>query len=181
MRIGFKELNKILRNLYETELFENVVVRIDNSILKINVSEYQSISSLKINGEKSTRFLTELKRIIKLKEKKSFIKSYLSNDIETIKNFYSSLGFNTVKVNAKIEELKENQINLLIEIDKGNKTKISSIIFVGDKKIKDKRLRDIIASEEDKFWKVLTRNTNFSQNLIDLDIRLLQNYYKSRV
>ena len=24
------------------------------------------------------------------------------------------------------------------------------------------------------------RNTNFSQNLIDLDIRLLQNYYKSK-
>ena len=47
-----KELNKVLRKLYETELFENVNVRIDNSILKINVSEYQSISSLKFNGEK---------------------------------------------------------------------------------------------------------------------------------
>ena len=175
-----KELNKVLRKLYETELFENVNVRIDNSILKINVSEYQSISSLKFNGEKSNRFLTELKKIIKLKEKKSFIKSHLSNDIETIKNFYSSLGFNSVEVDTKIEELNDNQINLLIDIDKGNKTKISSIKFVGDKKIKDKRLRDIIASEEDKFWKVLTRNTNFSQNLIDLDIRLLQNYYKSR-
>ena len=61
-----------------------------------------------------------------------------------------------MKVDTKIEELNDNQINLLIDIDKGNKTKISSIKFVGDKKIKDKRLRDIIASEEDKFWKVLT-------------------------
>ena len=40
-------------------------------------------------------------------------------------------------------------------------------------------MRDVIASEEDKFWKVISRNTNFSENLINLDIRLLSNYYKS--
>ena len=40
-------------------------------------------------------------------------------------------------------------------------------------------MRDIIASEEDKFWKFLTNNTNFSERLINLDLRLLTNYYKS--
>ena len=37
----------------------------------------------------------------------------------------------------------------------------------------------MIASEEDKFWKIITKNTNLSENLISLDIRLLTNYYKS--
>ena len=40
-------------------------------------------------------------------------------------------------------------------------------------------MRDVIASEEDKFWKLISRNTNLSENLINLDIRLLINYYKS--
>ena len=44
-------------------------------------------------------------------------------------------------------------------------------------KIREKRLRDVIASEEYKFWKVISRNTKFSQNLINK--RLLENYYKS--
>ena len=175
-----KDLNKIIKNLYETELFENIEVKIVNNILKVSVSEYKSISSIKLKGEKSNKFSEEVKKIIKLKEKKSFIKSYLANDIETIKNFYSSLGFNSITVDVKIEEPNENQVNLLIELNKGNKTKISSIKFVGDKKIRDKRLRDIIASEEDKFWKVLSRNTNFSQNLINLDVRLLENFYRSK-
>ena len=38
---------------------------------------------------------------------------------------------------------------------------------------------DIIASEENKFWKFISKNTRFSQNLIELDLRLLKNYYKS--
>ena len=57
--------------------------------------------------------------------------------------------------------------------------KIGKINFIGDKKVKERRLRDIIVSEEDKFWKVLSRNTNFNENNIDLDKRLLINYYKS--
>ena len=61
----------------------------------------------------------------------------------------------------------------------GGKTKISSINFVGNKVIKAKRLREIIASEENKFWKFISRNTILSENLISLDRRLLINYYKS--
>ena len=41
-------------------------------------------------------------------------------------------------------------------------------------------MRDVIASEETKFWKVLTKNTSFSENLINLDLRLLKNFYKSQ-
>ena len=36
-----------------------------------------------------------------------------------------------------------------------------------------------MASEEDKFWKFLTKNKNFNKNILDLDTRLLRNYYKS--
>ena len=68
---------------------------------------------------------------------------------------------------------------MLIEIDRGEKTKISTIKFIGNDNIRTNRLRDVVASEESKFWKVLSRNTNFSENLINLDIRLLTNYYKS--
>ena len=40
-------------------------------------------------------------------------------------------------------------------------------------------MRDIIASQEAKFWKVLSQNTKVNQKNIELDKRLLTNYYKS--
>ena len=114
-----------------------------------------------------------------LKEKSSFIRSKLSKDIEIIKKIYSSVGYNFSKIETKFKKIDENNIDLIILVDRGNQTKISSIKFIGDKKIKDRRLRDIIASEEDKFYKFISKNTKFSQNLVDLDLRLLNNYYKS--
>ena len=34
-------------------------------------------------------------------------------------------------------------------------------------------------SEEDKFYKIISKNTNFNESLVELDKRLLSNYYKS--
>ena len=174
-----KDINKVINNLYSTGLFEDINIVLEKNTLLINVREYKSISSLIISGEKSNNFLDKLKKNLRLKEKRPFNRSFLNQDIETIKRFYSSRGFNSVNAEITVNDLDDNNVELIIDIAKGNKTKISSIKFLGDKKIKDKRLRDIIASEEDKFWKVLSSNTNFSESQINLDTRLLENYYRS--
>ena len=151
----------------------------ENNVLYVNLKEYPVISQLIFLGEDSKKIRDQIKKVISSKEKRSFIKSKLSKDIELIRKLYSSIGYNNSKIETKIKRIDENNLDLIIELDKGNITKISSIKFIGDKKIRDKRLRDVIASEEDKFWKVISSNTKFSQNLVDLDIRLLTNYYKS--
>ena len=173
-----KRLNSTLRNLFKTKFFEDVNLKIDKSTLIVNVKEYPILNQLIITGEKNLRTTRELKKNITLKEKNSFIESDLVNDVEKIKNIYASLGFNNAEVTTKIKSY-EDKIDLIFEIKPGNITRISTISFLGDKKISDKRLRDIIASEEHKFWKVISRNTKFSTQLILLDERLLKNYYKS--
>ena len=177
--INENEVNKILKNLYSTNFFENVDVSFSNNVLKIVLKEYPVVNQLILIGEKSNNIKRQIKKVISLKEKRSFIKSKLSDDLETIKNLYSSIGYNFPKVEAKIKDLDGNNLDLIFEIEKGKESRIASIKFIGDKKIKDKRLKDIIASEEYKFWKFISRNTKFSKNLVNLDLRLLQNYYKS--
>ena len=130
-------------------------------------------------GEKSNKFQEQIKKLINSKEKKSFNKSNLVKDIELIKDLYSSLGYNFAKVETKIKKIDDENFDLLIEINRGKKTKISTIKFIGNESIRTKRLKSIIASEENKFWKFITRNTVLSENLINLDTRLLVNYYKS--
>ena len=174
-----KDLDLILKSLYETEFFDDVKIELSNNVLKINLKEYPIINQLIIIGEKSNRYKDQIKKVIKLKEKRSFIKSYLARDIDRIKNLYSSTGYNSSKVEAKIKKINNDSFDVLIEIVRGEQTKISSIKFIGNKSLRSNRLKDIVASEENKFWKIISRNTNFSENLINLDVRLLTNYYKS--
>jgi len=177
--INEKEINLILKNLYSTDFFESVDVSFSENVLTIDLKEYPVINQLLIVGEKNNGIKRQIKKIISLKEKRSFIKSKLSDDLAIIKNLYSSIGYNFSKIEAKIKEIDNNNFDLIFEIKRGKESKITSVKFIGDKKIKDKRLRDIIASEEYKFWKFISKNTKFSQNLVNLDLRLLNNYYKS--
>ena len=130
-------------------------------------------------GEPKKGNIEQIKKLIEIKQKRPFIKANLAKDIDVIKQLYSSLGYNFAKVEAKIKKIDDENLDLLIEISRGNQTKISSIKFIGNDNIRSRRLRDVIASEEDKFWKFISRNTNLSENLINLDKRLLLNYYKS--
>ncbi len=174
-----KDLDQILKNLYSTNFFKEINIEIKNNTLFLNLTEYPIINQLVISGEKSLKIKKEIKKIINLKEKDSFIENFLSEDINLIKNLYSTQGYNFTNINPKIKKIDERSLDLVFEIERGEITKISKISFSGDKKLRDKRLRDIVASQEDKFWKIITRNTKFSENLVNLDKRLLSNYYKS--
>ncbi len=174
-----KSANKILKNLYETGFFENVEIIFENNSLLVNLKEFPVINQLIITGEVNKSFNSQVKDIISSKEKRALNKSNLNNDVNIIKSFYSSLGYNFAKVTSKLKKIDEDSFDVLIEIERGEKTKISSIKFVGNNYIRSSRLKDIIASEENKFWKIISRNTALSENLINLDIRLLRNYYRS--
>ena len=173
------DLNIVLNKLYDTEFFEDVKVSIVKNELVIVVKEFPFVDQLIIIGEKSNKYKKEIKKVVSTKEKRSFIKSNLVKDIEKIKLLYSSVGYNSAKIEIKTKEVGANRVDVLIEINRGEKTKISSINFIGNKKISNRRLKDVISSQEHKFWKVLARNTNFNKNLLDLDTRLMTNYYKS--
>jgi outer membrane protein insertion porin family len=173
------EVNDILKNLYATDFFEDIKINLNNGILKVIVKEYAIINDIKLKGEKSTRIKEAILKRLTLKVKGSYIESKLIDDVNLVKKAYASLGYNFAEVNTKVLKFESGRINLSYLVDKGKKTSISKISFIGDKKIKEKRLRDVIASEEDKFWKIFSKNTNLSASNIKLDKRLLINYYKS--
>ena len=173
------DVNEILKKLYNTNFFEDIKISLSNNVLDITVKEYAIINFIDLQGEKNKTTKKKILEKLTLQAKESFIESRVSNDVSLIKKLYASTGHNFVKIETKIEKFDNSRINLIYILDKGKKTDIAKINFLGDKKVKDKRLRDIIVSEEKKFWKVLSRNTFLNSSNIELDTRLLINYYKS--
>ena len=174
------DVNNLLKKLYETTFFSDISADIVNNKLTIVVKENPIIKSVFFNGEKAKKYKEKLSEIIALREKGAFIENNIKNDINIIKEFYKSLGFYFVKIDAEVEKLKKNRVNIVYTIDKGEKAKIAKIYFLGDKKIRERRLRDIITSQENNFWKFISRNIYLSKPRIDLDKRLLENYYRNK-
>jgi outer membrane protein insertion porin family len=175
-----QELNLIIKKLFETTYFKNISVELENNELKIIVEENPIINTIVFNGEDAKKYKELLRDLLSLKEKSAFFQSNIKRDINLIKDFYRAQGFYFVKIDAEIETLSNNRVNLIFTLDKGDKAKISKIFFLGDKKIRDRKLRDIITSQEARFWKFISKNVYLNQGRIQLDKRLLKSYYKNK-
>ncbi len=178
--IDLEDLNGIIKNLYKTNYFENVSLDINNNVLNIQVKENPIIQSVVIDGVKNKRILKVLNEIIELKEKTSFVKIKIKKDESKITNVLRTNGFYFSKVTSKIKTNENNTIDLIFDIQLGKRAHIKKITFIGDKKIKDRKLRSIIVSEESKFWKFISRKKYLDISRINLDERLLFNYYKNK-
>ena len=177
---GSDDVSTLIKKLYDTNFFSNISVELINNKLSITVKENPIINSIIFKGEKADKYKEQITELLTLREKSSFVTNNVKSDVNQIKSFYRMLGFYFVKIDAEIEKLKKNRVNIVYTIDKGEKAKIAKIFFLGDKKIRDKKLRDIIISEEAKFWKFISRNVYLNQERIELDKRLLKNYYRNK-
>ena len=175
-----KEINLLIKKLYDTSFFSNIVVNLKNGVLNIIVEENPMINSIVFNGEKADKYKEAIIELLTLREKTSFLKSNVKSDINLINEFYRQLGFYFVSIDLDVEKLTKNRVNLIYNIDKGEKAKIAKIFFLGDKKIRDTRLRNVITSQEAKFWKFISRNVYLNEGRVELDKRLLKNYYKNK-
>ena len=172
-----EDLNKILKNLYGTDFFKNVSLNIENKTLIIDVEENKIIQSVIVEGVASNEIKESILKNLYSKDKAPFLIEKVKSDRIRILNSLNTSGYYLANVTVETKNNSNETVDLIFDIDLGEKAVISKIEFVGDKKIKDRILRNIITSEEAKFWKVVTTNKFLNKAKIERDKRLLKNYY----
>ena len=173
-------INEILKKLYKSGFFRDVKVKIENNNLIIDVLENPIIQSVFIEGIKRKKTEESLYEILSLKNRSSYNSTLIKKDEASILNFLKDKGYYFSSVISSYQDLGDNKIDLLYQIDLGKKSKISKISFIGDKIFKDNTLKNIIISEEYKFWKFLSGKKYLNENIINYDKKLLDNFYKNK-
>ena len=175
-----KALNKIIQNLYETNFFSDIKGKIENGVLIIDVKERKIIQTVILNGVKAEKNKKLIMNSLALKDKSPYDEFLAKQDILKIKSALNASGFYFSKVDGSINDNQNGTINLIYDIELGDKAIIGKISFTGEKYFKDRKLRNVIVSEEGKFWKFITNKKYLNPDQIDLDTRLLKNFYLNK-
>ena len=175
-----EDINLITKDLYNTNFFENVSVSYENEILLITLNENPIIQKITYNGIKSDRLKTLVTENLKLIDRSSFINIFAEQDASTILNNLKKNGYFFSKVSTKVESLDDNKVNIIFDIELGEKAKIKKISFIGEKIFKDRVLKNVILSEEYKFWKFISGKKYLNEDLVEFDKRLLRNFYLNK-
>ena len=174
------DFNETLKNLYDSNFFSSIELKIEKNTLKIFVEEFPIIQNVSIEGIEKKKIKEELLENITFKPRTSYNKIFLLKDKNNITDILKKFGFYFSKTQILIKELEDNKIDLIYQIQTGEKSRIKKITFLGDKIYKDKNLRNIIISEEYKFWKFISGKKFLNESLIAYDINLLKNFYLNK-
>lgn len=174
------DLNDSLKEIYLTDYFKDVKISFSEGIVNINVQENPIVKSVTINGIKKKNINEKISEITSKIEKYPFVENKINNQVKLLKNILKSFGYYFVELKTSINSNDDNTVNLVFDFNLGDIAKIKKINFIGDKVFRDSTLRNIIISEETKFWKFITRNKFLDANRINADIFRLNNFYKNR-
>ncbi len=175
-----KDLNNAIKNLYKTNYFKNIKIITSKDIILIDIEENPIVQSIKINGIKRKSIITKLSDITKKSEKYPFLQQNVKNQKNLLLNVVRSSGFYFADVEVKIIDNQNNSVDLLYEFELGKRAIIKKINFQGNKIFRDSKLRNVIKSEEGKFWKFITSNKYMDENKIKKDEIFLEKYYKNK-
>ena len=126
-KITDEEINQITKDLYQSDFFDDISIRVDNEKLLIEVIETPIINEIYFFGNS---FFTDeqLKDIVKINKRDTFSKSRLNEAIENIKLIYSQTGRKFAKVEVSKKDLSQSRVNLLFEITEGELVKVNKRI-----------------------------------------------------
>ena len=173
-------LNNSLKNIYLTDYFKSVSASNKNGIVEFKVEENPIIQTIIINGIDKNYIIDSLKKVTSKIEKYPFVENKIKEQTILLKNILKSYGYYYVSLKNTIITNNNNTIDLIFDFDLGEIAKIKKINFIGNKVFRDSTLRNIILSEETKFWKFITRNKFLDSNRIDVDIERLKKYYQNQ-
>ena len=171
-------INNLTKKIYDTDFFADVKISFNQDALTINVIENPIVNFFYINGVKDSD-LDQVNKIITLKENSIFSSSKLKKDIEATREFLNASGYYQASITPEVIKIDNNQINLIINIDKKEISKIKNIYFIGNKYFSNSQLLDVITSTEDGWWKIFSSSA-LSEQRIEYDKQLLKDFYKSK-
>ncbi len=177
-RVSESEVNEALEKLYDSGLFADITISSRQNKLIVTVVENPIISDVIFEGNKRIDD-EELAQETSLGPRSVYSKSAIQQDVKRILTIYQRNGRFGAEVVPKIIPLEQNRVNLVYEIDEGDKSEIARIVFTGNEAFNDERLRAVLATKETRWYRILSSNDTFDPDRLEFDKELLRRFYVS--
>ena len=178
--LTINDLNSSIKKLYKTNYFKDIKITQKKKILTIIIIENPIIQSIKINGIKNKNTLSKLEELTKKSEKYPFLKNKILNQNNLLLNIVRGTGYYFAELDTKVIDNQNNSVDIIYNFNLGERAIIKKINFQGKKVFSDSKLRNIIRSEEGRFWKFITSNKYLDELKIKQDEKRLKQYYQRK-
>jgi outer membrane protein insertion porin family len=175
-RLDAAKIDAALKALYGTGLFQDVRINQSGGKLIVTVVEAPVINKIAFEGNhrlKDEQLLQE----IQSKERGALSRAAVQADVQRIIEIYQRNGRFDVSVVPKIIDRPNNRVDLVFEVNEGEKSGIKSIVFVGNNAYSAWRLKEVIKTSESTFLSFLQTTDVYDPDRVEADRDLIRRFY----
>lgn len=172
-------LDKSLRNLFATGLFQDVKLEREGGRLIVRVQENPVINRIAFEGNHHVKD-EQLTGEVTLKPRTVFTRTKVQNDVKRLLDVYRRSGRFAATVEPKIIQLEQNRVDLVFEINEGQTTYVQAINFVGNKQFSDGRLREALRTKEERWYRFFSQDDTYDPDRLTFDREMVRRFYLSR-
>jgi outer membrane protein insertion porin family len=186
IQVPGEEISNLLKKLWNLELFSDVNIFISDisgksAKLEISVDELPTLNNYKITGIKKGQSETIIDET-ELSEGKRLSESFLTNTKNYIENKFKKIGYlnTTVNLITSPDSIGSNKLNLIVDVNKGERIKINNILFNGNEIFKSPRLKSKLKKTKKKFPLRFWKKSKLIPDDFEADKENLISYYKEK-
>jgi outer membrane protein insertion porin family len=172
-------LNDAYQRIANSGLFETVEVVPQGSTLVIRVAEYPIVNIINFEGNRRLKD-EDLAGLVQSQARRVYSPSVAESDAAAIAELYRVQGRIAATVTPKIIRRSENRVDLVFEVSEGRVVEIERLSFVGNRAFSDRRLRQVLETKQAGFLRTFVRRDTFVAERLELDKRVLTEFYLSR-
>jgi len=169
-----------LKALFRTDLFADVKIDLQaDGTLVVTVEENPIINRVLFEGNKGMKE-DKLRDEVSVRPRGIFTRSKVQSDVARIVELYRRSGRISANVTPQIVQLPQKRVDLIFKIDEGPKSGILRVNFLGNKAYSDGDLRDVVVTEQSRWYKFFSSNANYDPDRLEYDREQLRKYYRNR-
>ena len=168
-----------IQALYATGLFDDVQLRREGNHLVISVIERPTIASTTFYGNKKIRdeVIEQALKLGGLSAGDIYNPEDVDSFISEMRQGYVEVGHFSVEVTTTVEPLERNRVNLSFNIFEGKVALIKEIRIVGNGKVSDDDIRDVMKVTTKKTLGILNRNNRYNRAKLRADLESIVSHY----
>lgn len=170
------DIDESIKRLYSTDLFSDVRITRQGKRLVVTVDENLIVNQIVFNGNKKLKD-KQLEAVVQTQALGPYNETTVEYDAQAIRDAYDRIGRDDATVTTQIVNLSGGRVNIAFEVSEGDRTKIASINFVGNKAYSDGRLSDVITTKRSGLLSFLSRKDVYDPDKLRADEELLRRFY----
>ena len=170
------DLDAATKTLFATGLFSNVDVKMKGGVVSVEVQENPIVYEIFFEGNKALDD-DVLKTEVQLKPRSVYTKTKVQKDADRLLAVYRRNGRFAATIEPKIIKKDQNRVDVIFEINEGEKAFVRDIVFEGNKAFPESTLESKMMTQEKAWYRFLSSTDTYDADRFKYDQELLRRFY----